>query len=439
MHARIAEEARAALRRHVVEPLASRCVDREHGGFLVDFDEQWRLIGPHDKTLEHASRTTLVFAMIDRVLPGEGLDQLVRHGCAFLQQALWDAEHGGFFVRVDRSGRPAWEGLKHPHAVTYAAQAFLLAAPHLAPGEGEQWARRALGWLDEVAWDPAHGGYWGSYRRDNERYPDMARLPTPDGLDVLGLPPGFKEINTLGDAIETLTAFVALGTEGRCAERLAFLVDLVVDRLSDSQGVLPYLCGRDWRPVPDLIRIGQNFQMIHRLVAAAALTGATAPVTQAADIADFCLERGRHPAGGFCFAVSAAGRTFPATGPSSDSRLWWVQLEAVHAFHALASHAAIAGDARERYARARDEAWSFTRDHFFDDRFGGLREFAPEPSLGWEARLRRWLRERRHPPPIARKTHGWKDPFHEVCTFLALRDAGMAEQSADMVRAPVAR
>ena len=110
MNPQIAAEARTALRRHVLEPLVPRCVDREYGGFLVDFDERWRPAGPHDKTLEHASRTTLAFALVDRAIPGEGCDQLVRHGCAFLQGAMWDATHGGFFARVDRAAGLAGRG-----------------------------------------------------------------------------------------------------------------------------------------------------------------------------------------------------------------------------------------------------------------------------------------------------------------------------------------
>ena len=31
------------------------------------------------------------------------------------------------------------------------------------------WAERALAGLDEFAWDPAYGGYWGSFRRNNQR------------------------------------------------------------------------------------------------------------------------------------------------------------------------------------------------------------------------------------------------------------------------------
>jgi mannobiose 2-epimerase len=410
----IAGEARAALRRHVLETLPPRCVDREHGGFLVDFDERWRPAGPHDKTLEHAARTTIAFAMLDGAFPGEGCDQIVRHGCAFLE-VMWDADHGGFFALVDRAGRPLLDGLKHPHAVTYAVQAFLLGARYLPPGEGAAWAGRALAWLDDVAWDGVHGGYWGVFRRDNTRYARGTRLPTPDGLDPLDVMPGFKEINTQGDAIEMLSTLAGLGMGG--VSRLVELVDLVEDRLAD-RGVLPYLYRPDWRPVPDLVRVGFQFQMAHRLVAAAAILGGAArAVARGCELVDFALAAARHPAGGFCFAISAGGRTWPATGPASDGRQWWVQLEAVRALHVLALHEAVDRSARARYREARDEQWAFVKDALLDRRYGGVREAPLEPGWRAVARLARWLR-----PGVRAglKTHGWKDPLHEVGAFLAL-------------------
>jgi|SRR5579862_9538689 len=418
------EHARVALRRHVLEPLVSRCIDQEYGGFLVDFDGRWRPVGPHDKTLEHAARTTNAFALIENAMPGGGLDKLIRHGCAFLQEVMWDATYGGFFAKVDRGGRPYWDGLKHPHAVTYAAQAFLSAAPYLRPGEGRSWAQRTLAWLDDVAWDRAHGGYWGSFRRNNERYPDGARLPTPDGRDVLGVTPGFKESNTLGDAIEMLTAFVAHGFAGQCADRLAFLVALVVDRLTDASGVLPYLYRRDWRSVPDVVRIGQNFQMSHRLMAAADLTVTPGTVARSCEISDFCLAFARHPHGGFCFAVSADGRTWPATSPTTDQRMWWVQLEAVRALHTLATHDVIDRDTGARYRQARDQQWAFIVDRLFDNRYGGIWEFADDPKREPRAGILSWLKLRSpgHRRKI-RKMHGWKDPSHEVAAFLILSGA----------------
>ena len=418
MNPGIAEQARAALRAHVLEPWVARCLDQQYGGFLVDFDERWRPAGPHDKTLEHASRSTIVFTLLDQAMPGQGYDRLVRHGCAFLQQAMWDSKCGGFFARVDRAGRPSWDGLKHPHAATYAARAFVLAAPSLPPGEGQLWAQRAVAWLNDVAWDPTYGGYWGSFRHNNERYPDGAELPTPDGRDVLGLTPGFKELNTNGDAIEMLTTFVVHGLGESCSDRLACLLDLMANRLTDSSGVLPYLYRRDWRPVPDLIRVGNQFQLVHRLVTAAAFRPEMGLVAKACLLADFCLESARHPSGGFCYAVSGAGRTWPSAGPTTDLRQWWVQFEAAHAFHVLATHQAVDHEKRTVYARARDQQWEFAREHFFDAQFGGIREFPVEAGTRRHGRWQLWGRPNQQYP--LRKTHGWKDPLHEVAAFLAL-------------------
>jgi mannose/cellobiose epimerase-like protein (N-acyl-D-glucosamine 2-epimerase family) len=329
---------------------------------------------------------------------------------------MWDAVHGGFFARVDRSGRPQWEGLKHPHAVTYAAEAFTLAERFLPPGEGALWARRALAWLDDVAWDPVDGGYWGCYRRNNERYPDGAHLPTPEGRDPLGVTPGLKEINTQSDAVGMLTVLADRGVE-RAGERLAWLVDLVIERLSDRRGILPYLYQRNWRQVPDLVRIGSHFQLAHRLVPAAAWGSGMAAIVRGSELIDFALFVALHPAGGFCNAVTGDGRTWPATNPESDLRQWWVQLEALQALHLFAKLEAIDGDARARYRRARDLQWTFVCENLFDAQYGGIREFPLEPG----SRLGRILQLRR-PEASARplKTYGWKDPLHEVVTLIAL-------------------
>jgi len=406
--ARLGNEAREALRRNVLETLMPRCIDEEYGGFLVDFDNEWNAVGAQDKSLEHAARTTRAFALLDEAYPGGGYDRFVRHGCKFLREAMWDDEHGGFFARVDRSGRPLWEGLKHPHAVTYAAETFLLAKPHLPPGDGVEWADRALGWLEGVAWDPTYGGYWGSYRRNNERYADGATLPTPDGRDIFSLTPGFKEINTQGDAIEMLTRFEARSPDAGRAARLESLVDLVVDRLTQPGGVLPYRYLRDWRVSPDLLRTGYQFLMARHLLGAVAGKGAPAVVARACEMVDFCLASARHPAGGFCFAVTSDGRAWSANGGNCDLRQWWVQIEAVYTLHALTGEQTVEPAKRARYLEARDREWAFVRATFFDEQHGGVRELPLDPAATSP------------PAPLPQKMHCWKDPGHEVGAFLAL-------------------
>jgi cellobiose epimerase len=415
----ISEQAKDALRRHVLEPLLAHCVDEESGDFLVDFDDRWQSVGPHDKTLEHAARTTNALALLDRAMPGEGCDRLARHGCAFLQEVMWDGQYGGFFARVDRSGRPLWDGLKHPHAVTYTALAFQLTDSLLPPGEGESWARRALGWLDDVAWDDRDGGYWGSYRRDNEPYSEGSRLPTPDGRDTLGLSPGFKEINTQSDAIDMLASFVGHGFADDCASRLEWMVGLVADRLIDPYGVMPYAYRRDWRPAPDLVRTGFQFQMAqHLALAPCSRARVGGLLARSCQLVDFCLRSARHPDGGFCNAVTADGRSWPATGPSSDLRQWWVQFEAVYALHILSRHESLDRETRAKYLRALEEQWSFVRNHFFDEQYGGVRELPLDTAPRRQSdTLRRWFRR---PTPTLLKSHPWKHPYHEVATLLAL-------------------
>jgi mannobiose 2-epimerase len=415
----LAEEARDVLRRHVLEPLLPRCVDHECGGFLVDFDERWRAVGPHDKSLEHAARTTSAFALLDATFPGLGCDRLVRHGCKFLSEVMWDKVHGGFFARVDRAGRPQLDGLKHPHGVTYAGCAFLLAEPYLDPGEGLRWAKRALGWLEDVAWDHDHGGYWGSYRRNNERYPEGAILPTSDGRDILGHNPGFKEVNTLSDAIEMLMLFAEHELEKRCSEHLAELIDLVVNRLIDASGVMPYLFWPDWRPAPDLVRVGYQFATARRLLESSLRTeGAGVAIAKARKLVDFCMASARHSSGGFCYAVTASGRAWPSSGPSTDQRQWWVQFEALHALHLLARLQLIEPEGRAEYQRASDQQWYFVRESLLDQRYRGIREFPLEPTPWWPG-VSTWLTQRSRPTSV-RKMHGWKDPLHEVQTLMAL-------------------
>jgi N-acylglucosamine 2-epimerase len=425
----IADQARDALRRHVLEPLAAHLLDHQYGGFLVDFDERWRDVGPHDKSLEHAARSTMVVALLDKAMPGEGCDQLALHGCEFLQERMWDHEHGGFFALVDRQGRPRWNGLKHPHAVTYTVQAFHLCRGFLGPGVGERWVQNGLHWLNEVAWDAEHGGYWGSYRADNSQYLEGDVLPTVDGLDPLGSSPFCKEINTQSDALEMLAADKAASP--LCVSRLEWLTALISDRLVDGDGVMPYAYGRDWRPVPGMARIGHHFQTSWRLLAVASQAEDKAElITAATSLVDFCLACAAHPSGGFYYAVDLDRRRGRTAGPTGDERQWWVEFEALRVLHRLAQHELVAPSARAVYLRACEQQWSFVRAALFDEVHGGVRE---QPLAGGRAS---WCRRSRPGGAGRAKATRWKDASHETATLISLAFHG-AEEAASAATSAV--
>jgi len=257
---------------------------------------------------------------------------------------------------------------------------------------------------------------------------DSTRLPTPDGRDVCGLMPGFKDINTHGDAIEFLAGLAKGKSGGHCIKRLQALTEILVNRLIQPNGALPYRYLPDWRPAPDLDWVGYNFQIARYLLCAGALLQSVDAAAEACRLVDFCLSCAQHPAGGFSFAVAADGRTWQTTAGPSDLRQWWVQIEAVHALHLLANAAPLGSATRTRYRRARDEQWKYVRSAFFDEQYGGLHELACDSQeRSPRHRLFRRPRSRRCPP--SHKSHAWKDASHEVNLFVALWSSECSEEA----------
>ena len=407
------------LRRHVVDCLVPVCRDESYGGFLVDFDDRWRPTGPHVKTLEHVARTTASFARLHRLFPLEGLDALAARGIEYLKDTMWDHANGGFFTAVHRSGEPCYDGLKHPHGHAYVNFALVSATELLPNLEPEKWIGRTMGWLDDVAWDTAHGGYWGSYRRDNTRYEGDTALPTLNGRDPLAVSTGFKEINTLGDSFEMLLMLDARSSVHLNRERLAWMEELVCTRLVRANGAVPYLYHRDWSVALELPRVGYHFQLVRHLLRADALHSSDCALAETAlRIVTGALARARHPDGGFVLALAEDGRHWPTAGGLADERQWWVQFEALHAFHLLANHRALATGCQTRFAQCRDEQWRFIADCLLDERYGGVREVPLVSTAPW-LQPRKWAQAWRGRPQ-APKTNGWKDPWHEVSCLLSV-------------------
>jgi cellobiose epimerase len=107
-----------ALRRHVMQAWFPRCLDHEKGGYLCDFDRQWRPVGPQVRMLEFQARQTRVAARLALAFPAEGeWAEYARHGFRYLRDVMWDEEGGGSWLwLMDREGRPEAGATKHAHS-----------------------------------------------------------------------------------------------------------------------------------------------------------------------------------------------------------------------------------------------------------------------------------------------------------------------------------
>ena len=95
--AEMREDAEWLLRANILETLFPRIIDKEHGGFLCDFDWQWKPAGKHDKGIVYQARQTWIAAQIAMHRPKyrEEFLEYTRHGLKFLNEVMWDKEAGG--------------------------------------------------------------------------------------------------------------------------------------------------------------------------------------------------------------------------------------------------------------------------------------------------------------------------------------------------------
>ena len=88
----------------------NRAEDREHGGFLTNFDERGNPLDTPEKYLNTQCRLIWWFSHLHRRRPAPEFERLARQGVEFLLDHLWDRKHGGFTWKCRRDGSPLDDG-----------------------------------------------------------------------------------------------------------------------------------------------------------------------------------------------------------------------------------------------------------------------------------------------------------------------------------------
>ena len=404
------EEFKNALRRHVIDPWFPRSLDREDGGFFCDFDRRWRPCGPQLKLLEFQARHTLLAADAARRFPDDaGLREAAWHGFRFLRDVLWDAESGGWFHSVDRSGKPVEHLTKHTHGFAYALSACASVYELTRDEEAHRLAKAAFEWMDQYARDRDYGGYFGFLQRDGTVINEPSKAPYRTDMDTVGTEIGFKDLNVHSDLLETFAIMYRTWREPGIGERLAEAVEIIGDRMvNPTTGSMHFFVTPDWRPLPHLIRVGYQSHSAYRLLLALGLTEHDALIRRmAVRIMDSANRYARYDSGeGYYYAAPGA---FPTVLHDYEIRVprktWWVQMEALKGLLAVSRVASDPGP----YLRLFEEQWRYIRKHFLDAKYGGVYMHGLDNARVWE----RKFGARLAPAGITRKGDVWKDASHE--------------------------
>jgi mannobiose 2-epimerase len=178
-----------------------KSIDREDGGYLIDFDAHGAFKGEGPKMIVTQARMLwLSSRLIRERRGGDQMREAARQGYRFLMDHMWDREHGGFYWEVDRAGRRVVAPHKHLYGQAFGLYALSEYVRATGDAQALADARRLFDLIESKAHDATYGGYveflasdWG---------------PAPPGVQpYLGVPTGVKTMNTHLHLMEALAAF----------------------------------------------------------------------------------------------------------------------------------------------------------------------------------------------------------------------------------------
>ena len=366
----LAEQMDEFLVTHVLGPRFPRCVDREHGGYQVNYARDWSATDDRSRFIVYEARVLWTAATVARLRPAMRDEYLAyaRHGIRYLADVMWDRAAGGFHTYVDLEGRPTGESAASRPVYGQAFAVYALAAAYAATGDTEalDLARKGWRWIESHYRDAGAPGYRSAVRADGTAFPPPADENAVARESIEG-PAGLR---TMNDHIHLLEAYAELLREWPDQElraRTEALLAFVRDRLAVEPGCLYFALRADGRPLPGAVSFGHDVETAFLMIEAEeALGRAPSPATLrvARLLVDHALARGFDRGRGQLYE---SGSAYGA--PVDRSVQWWAQFEAWNAFFLLDG---LIGGSPSPYWEAGVMAWGLTRSAFADAQHPGV-------------------------------------------------------------------
>ena len=200
-----------------------RCEDKQHGGFLTNFDAEGKDLGTPEKYLNTQCRFIWTFSnLVRRGGADPEYARLAKQGVDFLITHLWDKKHTGFYWKCNRDGSPLDQG-KIVYGESFAI--YALAEYYLATKDprGLDYANKTFDALQKFCADTHLAGYREYFNRNW----------TPET-------PGFGggDRKTLDSHMHLMESFTVLcEASGREIHRrkLKEVIDLILEKMVDHQ------------------------------------------------------------------------------------------------------------------------------------------------------------------------------------------------------------
>ncbi len=378
--ATMAEEMRTYLQEYAVGPWYPRIIDEDQGGFLSDFDADWKAFGDQEKMIVTQSRHVWSPSRLHRFYRELGhYDEVADHGADFLKNKMWDWQHGGFYQQVSRAGDPVSNHEEHGLIKTGYGNAFgiygLSAFNRISGNKASlELAKKAFMWLEENSHDAKYGGYFQFMREDGTAF--------REGLND---PP--KDQNSSIHLLEAFCELYHVWPDPLVRKRIEELMVLIRDTITTDKGHMNLFFDQAWQPISfrdsseskreegyrwDHVSFGHDIETAYLLrEASETIYHEVDPVTakKAKRMVDHTIQWGwdKENAGlldrGYYFKGSDQCEII------EDAKVWWAQVEAMNTLLIMAD---LYPEDPMQYDKLFVRQWDYIKNNLVDHERKGI-------------------------------------------------------------------
>lgn len=407
----IADEMEKVLSEGMMDHWYPLSIDRENGGFLSSFDQDWNPGKDQSKFIVMQARHTWTTARMAEKYPANPLYlEASRHGFEFLREVMWDQEYGGYFTLVNRRGQLIKEEDYALHKIAYgnAFAIYALAAYFKVSRDTAalEQAKKSFRWLDEHAHDPEFGGYFQFLSLDGTALKQGYKKTPP------------KDQNSSIHLLEGFTALYEVWKDEHLKARIEELLGIIRDTITTEKAYMNLFFRQDWSPVyytDSLYRVERNEHMLDYIsfghdIETAFLMLETSSVLGRVDdslthavakrMCDHTINQGWDPESGATFESAYYFEDGDGITILEPFTQWWAATET---FHTLLIMAELYPEDPMDYYGKFCQTWEYCKNYLIDFERGG------------------WYRTGTNKHPLSMegdKGSAWKGNYHNTRSLI---------------------
>jgi cellobiose epimerase len=351
---KLKEEVKEELVNNILPFWSEKMIDSGDGGFYGRIDGSGRIHNDADKGCVLNARILWTFSSAFRILMDPDYLKAAQRAKDYLLDNFLDKEFGGVFWLLDHKGKMK-DGKKQIYAQAFAIYGL---TEYYRISNDQTCLGKAIELfrlIEKYSYDIKLEGYYEAFSREWGALDDL-RLSAKDANEK-------KTMNTHLHVLEAYTNLYRIWKDDFLKKQLKSLIGVFIDKIVNSKTFnLNMFFDEEWNDKTDLVSYGHNIESSWLLYEAALVLGDESVIRKVKKI---CLGIAEASKEGIMADGSMIYENFFKSGHIDSDRHWWVQAESVVGF--LNAYT-LSGKAE--YLDLSVANWKFIADHLVDRQNG---------------------------------------------------------------------